>query len=114
MKGGNMRKAITIMVVVALVLTFTGAAYAEDGPLKKLGRGVANVITCAFQLPKGIGDAHDENGIFAGLSWGVVLGTFNVVKRALVGVYEIATFPIPLPEDYQPILTDPEFFLDSY
>ena len=31
-------------------------------------------------------------------------------NRAVVGAYEVVTFPIPLPSDYEPILTDPEFF----
>jgi hypothetical protein len=33
--------------------------------------------------------------------------------RAVVGVYEIATFPIPLPKGYGPILKDPEFFFEE-
>ena len=37
----------------------------------------------------------------------------DIVKRAVVGVYEIATFPIPLPKDYEPIITDPEFILQK-
>jgi putative exosortase-associated protein (TIGR04073 family) len=107
-------KKIALFLVIA-VLVVPMLAYAEDitkGPIEKLGRGIANVLTCPLELPKGIGDVDEEKGAFAAYTWGVLQGTVNIVKRAVVGVYEIATFPIPLPKDYEPILTDPEYFLE--
>jgi len=107
-----MKRFIVFLLIVGLVFSLTAPAYA-DGPVKKLGRGVANVVTSPFEIFKGMGDTTDEQGIFAGLTWGLFQGTVNLVKRAAVGVFEIATFPIPIPEDYGPILTDPEFFLED-
>ena len=108
-----MKKVIAILIVFGIVLSAGSVATAEDGPVKKLGRGITNVATSPLDLIKGMGDATQESGILAGLTWGVLKGTVNVVKRAAVGVYEVATFPIPLPKDYAPILDEPEFFLEK-
>jgi len=107
-----MKRIVLVLIVVSLLFSFTSSGYA-DNAVKKLGRGIANVILCPFGLPQGMGEAQDENGIFAGFTWGLLKGTLNIAERAVVGVYEIATFPIPLPRYYKPILTDPEFFKES-
>ncbi len=109
-----MRKIVATFIIIMLFSAVT--AIADDitsGPVKKLGRGVANVVTSPCALIQGMGDAKEGGGIFAGCTWGVFMGTVNVVKRIVVGVFEIATFPIPIPENYGPILTDPEFFLEK-
>ncbi len=107
-----MRKILIVLVTVIAIAAFDPAAYA-NGPIKKLGRGIANVATSPLELIKGMGDAKEEKGIFAAMTWGVVQGTVNIVKRATVGVYEVATFPVPLPKDYAPIIEDPEYFLEK-
>ena len=103
------RKLNIVIIVILLMTVFTVFAYA-DTPVKKLGRGVCNIVTCPLELFKGIQDAHNENGLFAALTWGLIKGTVNTVIRAFVGAYEVVTFPIPAPSNYEPILTDPEFF----
>ena len=114
-----MKKLVALIIIISL--GFCGASHAvvetvekaTDGPIEKLGRGVANVATCPLELIKGMDDAKQESGLFAAVTWGILQGTFNIVKRAVVGVYEVVTFPIPLPRDYAPILTDPEFFWED-
>ena len=106
-----MKKALVLFIAIILLLSYQ--ALAADGPVKKLGRGVANVATCPLELPKGMGDANAESGIFAGMTWGVLKGAFDTVKRCAVGVYEVATFPVPIPADYKPILDEPEFFMED-
>lgn len=105
-----MKKIILLSLVV--VLLFSGTSYA-DNALTKLGRGVCNVITCPFEIIHRMGEANDERGPFAGLTWGLLDGIYKMGLRAIVGVYEVATFPIPLPAGYAPIITDPEFFLEG-
>ena len=107
-----MKKVLAIVITVTLVFSAAGPVYA-DGPVKKLGRGIANTVTCPLELFAGIRSANDENGAMAALTWGILSGTLNILKRAAVGVYEVVTFPIPLPADYAPILDDPEFFFAS-
>lgn len=104
-----MKKIIPVLLVVLLI---SSVAFA-DGPIKKLGRGLANVITCPLEILKGISDANTENGPIAAVTFGLLKGIFNTGVRAVIGVYEVVTFPIPLPRDYSPILTDPEFFLEE-
>ena len=107
-------KRVAVFLVIAM-LVVPMLAHAEDitkGPIEKLGRGIANVLTCPFELPKGIGDVDEEKGMFAAYTWGILQGTVNTLKRAVVGVFEVATFPIPIPADYKPVLTDPEYFME--
>jgi putative exosortase-associated protein (TIGR04073 family) len=120
-----MKKLVSALIVFGLILSVTAAGAdvvtdtvaASDeiasGPLKKLGRGIANMGTCPLELLKGMEAAKQENGWFAAVTWGILQGTFNTAKRLVVGAYEVITFPIPLPEDYKPILTDPEFMWDE-
>ncbi len=107
-----MKRFTAIFIIICFVLSAALPVHA-DGPVKKLGRGVANVVTSPLEVPKGMGDVNETDGIFAGATWGVFKGAVDCVKRAVVGVYEIATFPVPVPKDYEPILDDPEFFLDK-
>ena len=113
-----MKGLVTVLIIAGLVFSLALPACAASHettyrPMQKLGRGVANVVTSPFELPKGMGDASAERGAFAGLTWGILQGTVNIVKRAAVGVYEIATFPLPIPKNYEPILEEPEFFLQK-
>ena len=107
-----MKRFVAVLTITGLILSSALPAYA-DNPARKLGRGVANVLTFVFEIPKGMGDVREKKGIIAGLTWGICQGAFNAVKRAAVGAYEIGTFPFPGPENYQPILKDPEFFLQK-
>ena len=111
-----MKKLVSMLIVVSFIFCVPAVAGADedtDGPLKKLGRGIANAVTCPLELPKGMEDAKQENGWFAALSWGILMGTYNTAKRFVVGLYEVVSFPIPFPADYKPILTDPEFMWDE-
>lgn len=107
-----MRRFIVALVIVGLVLALASPLYAND-PMRKLGRGITNVVSAPYGLVKGIGDAADEKGIVAAATWGVFRGVVNVVKRTVVGVYEVATFPLPIPAGYKPILENPEFFMEK-
>ena len=104
-----MKKIIPVLLVALLI---SSVAFA-DGPIKKLGRGLANIVTCPLEVIKGISDANTENGPIAAVTFGLLKGIFNTGVRVAVGAYEVVTFPIPIPRDYSPILTDPEFFLEE-
>ncbi|MFC1576436.1 exosortase system-associated protein, TIGR04073 family [Candidatus Omnitrophota bacterium] len=111
-----MKKVVALIAMVA-VLFASGAAYAADAPdtsaLEKLGRGAANIITCVIEIPYRIGEANNEDGIFAACTVGLVTGVFRTGYRAVVGAFEVITFPIPIPEGYKPIITDPEYFFQD-
>ena len=105
-----MRKKISLAIIIILLVSFAALPAHADGPVKKLGRGLCNIVTCPLELSKGIQDTHMESGLFAALTYGIIRGFVNTGIRLGVGCYEVVTFPVPIPGDYEPILTDPEFF----
>ncbi|OGW74852.1 MAG: hypothetical protein A2Z72_06715 [Omnitrophica bacterium RBG_13_46_9] len=106
-----MKKYVVFILIIAFI-SISNLSHA-DTPIKKLGRGFANVLTCPLEIPKGICDANSESGPFAAMTFGLLKGLFDTGVRAVVGVYEVATFLIPIPRNYGPVLTDPEFFLEE-
>lgn len=105
-----MQKVVKIMFVCCVIIAMIGMAtqcYAQD-PAKKLGRGLANVLTGWVELPKNIYDTSVEENVLSGLTMGLAKGIGMTIVRTGAGVYETVTFPFPIPEDYQPVL-EPEF-----
>ena len=81
----------------------TQETYGQMG--KKLGRGLVNAATGWIEFPKEIYRvSRESNPVF-----GVVLGGFSGLElsavRTLAGVYEAATFPVPLPAGYVPVVS---------
>ena len=79
-----------------------------DGALRKLGRGVANVITCPAEILRTAETVRIREGFLAAASVGLVRGLARTVQRGVVGIFEIATFYAEVPEDFQPLMR-PEF-----
>jgi putative exosortase-associated protein (TIGR04073 family) len=112
-KGGKMaKKIVAAIVVLLLIASFATPGYC-DGPIKKLGRGVCNILTCPFELFLQIASVNKCDGPMAGITYGVGKGLVWVLVRGVVGAYEVVTFPLPLPQCYRPILTDPEFIFED-
>ncbi|MGB2705305.1 MAG: exosortase system-associated protein, TIGR04073 family [Candidatus Omnitrophota bacterium] len=105
-----MKKIVVLISLIAIL--FASSAYA-DTMLKKLGRGAANIITCPLEIPYRIGRANEESGPFAAFTWGILDGFCRTAMRFIVGGYEVISFPIPFPPNYEPIIDDPEFFLEE-
>jgi putative exosortase-associated protein (TIGR04073 family) len=80
----------------------------EGTPQRKLQRGFLNValspIEISNELSKEVKNDTLPPSWFAGLG----RGSIYAVGRALVGIYEMVTFPIPYPAKYKPVL-QPEF-----
>ncbi len=100
-------KGSAVGVAFLLLLTVTTVCYAQDA-FTKLGRGVANALTGWVELPKNIYDTSVKDNAFAGVTLGLAKGAGMTLVRTGAGIYEIATFPFPLPENYKPIL-EPEY-----
>lgn len=108
-----MRKTLVLIGLIFLLIFYPASfAYCDDA-VKKLGRGICNVVTCPFEVLEQIKRTNNTDGPMAALTYGVLKGVGMTGLRAVVGVYEIATFPVPVPKDYKPILTDPEFFFEE-
>ena len=81
-------------------------------PMRKLGRGLANLIGGPLELPLTIREVGLEKGPIAGVTLGTLLGVGAAMTRSLVGAVEVVTFLLPLPKcGYEPIL-QPEFILE--
>ncbi|OIO37790.1 MAG: hypothetical protein COT00_05000 [Candidatus Omnitrophica bacterium CG07_land_8_20_14_0_80_50_8] len=77
---------------------------------KKLGRGLSNVAFGWLEFPQGIQDIGEKNNFIAAVTWGPIYGLGKTVLRTAAGVYEVGTFPLPVPEGFRPLL-EPEFML---
>ena len=110
-----------IAISGVLILCFIAVALpavAEEGTGvekmgKKLGRGLVNGVTGWIELPKNIYDTSVEtNNPLMGITYGTLKGVGMTVVRTGAGVYDVATFLFPLPEDYKPLL-EPEFVFEE-
>ena len=87
-----------------LFLTVLGAAAfadiqnppaAEQGPLRKLGRGTSNILFGLTEMPLTMCNVNELEGNNAAFSYGIVKGWHRSVYRFGLGWYEVVTFPIP-------------------
>lgn len=102
-----MKKAVFITMLISL---FVSQAAFADNAVTKLGRGAANVATCWVELPAQVFKASEDEGAASGATVGVFKGAVYTVGRCLAGVYDIATFLLPVPAGYKSII-QPEFVL---
>jgi len=93
----------------------------SNGPIRKLGRGLSNLIFGVIEIPLQSYQTNEIEGGIAAVTFGLVKGISFFIAREVVGVVEIVTFPIPLPgasvkkyDDgwgYGPLM-QPEWILD--
>ena len=79
-----------------------------DGAMRKLGRGVANVITSPGEIVRMVEIAGQKDGYLAGISVGMVQGVWRTLLRGAVGLFETATFYAEIPPHFEPMIY-PEF-----
>ena len=102
------RKTVCIFILSIFVL-FNSTHYCFAGnAIRKLARGAANASTGWLEVFKQIERETVANGDIGGIFLGPIKGLFKAIGRTAAGVYEMATFIIPLPSYYDP-LVEPEF-----
>ncbi len=96
-----MRKIIFPLVAVAAALFATGCT----GPEQKLGRGLSNCYEVVRwgELRRSV-ELNSVEPISGTGYFGFVHGVDRSLGRAGLGVFEVATFPIPMPT-YRPMFT---------
>ncbi|MCI0563593.1 MAG: exosortase system-associated protein, TIGR04073 family [Nitrososphaera sp.] len=113
---GHKRGAV-ITVSFALILSAHSAVFAQDGSeeasqvsgmLRKLGRGIANVATCPFELLRTPEQIGLREGYLAALTVGLLEGAWRTILRGTAGLFEVATFYVEVPEGFKPLIK-PEF-----
>ena len=78
--------------------------------LHKLGRGLVNFITGPLEIPKRIAQVWRDTDPFTGAVVGGIEGFGWAIARSVTGIYDVFTFPIPVPANYEPLMV-PEFVL---
>ncbi len=107
MSNRPLKACLSATIIVVLIGLAATVCFAQD-PFTKLGRGIANTLTGWIELPKNIYTTSVEDNPLAGVTLGLAKGAGMTLVRTGAGIYEIATFPFPLPEAYKPIL-EPEY-----
>lgn len=103
-----------VFVVVAAASASAAVDETKGGPsyvsgsLRKLGRGIANVVTCPIELPRTVEKVALRDGYLAGGTVGILQGAWRTILRGVVGVFEVATFYAEIPKGFEPLFK-PEF-----
>ncbi len=95
-----------------IALTLPAPTSLAQNPTRKLKRGTVNLLTGWVEIPKNIYDTTVESNLTIGLTLGTIRGFGMAVVRTGAGVYDIVTFILPVPENYQPVLL-PEFVFED-
>ena len=77
---------------------------------EKLGRGFSNTIGGWLEVPATIQQRYTQSDTAGSLLTGTLIGLVRGVMRTGVGVYEVVTFWLPLPEQFAPILPTLPYF----
>lgn len=109
---GKKTAVIVVSVILIGLFSMQSTCFAQN-MLRKLGRGLANVVTGAIEIPKAVQETFYDEGPVAAGSWGLIDGVYKFFARTLTGIYEVITFPIPFPADYAPIV-EPEFLFSPH
>lgn len=107
--------ALVVIVCGAVQALPASAAPQEEPPpsyargfTRKLGRGVANVVTSPLELIRVPTLTARKDGGLAGLTVGLARGAWAGVERLAAGAVEIVTFPVPFPSGWDSLVR-PEF-----
>jgi len=104
-------KKLVMLVCIVAILAIPNVSYAYN-PITKFVRGGLNVFTCPFELVEQVKETSRDKGVAVGCTVGIVKGVGKTIARGLVGVYEVVTCPVPFPNGFGPIITDPDSILD--
>ena len=92
----------SLLTIFALVVAGS-LAYADiqappmskQGPTRKLGRGISNVLFFYTELPNTLKEVNYSEGNSAAWGYGFVKGVSRSFYRFGMGMYDIFTFPCP-------------------
>jgi putative exosortase-associated protein (TIGR04073 family) len=107
---------------LALLLALAATARADihdppsnrQGPTRKLGRGLSNVLFGWSELPNEIARVNEQEGNSAAAGYGVVRGLGRSGMRTAAGIFELLTWPIPIVRGtYFPVLESDVHWIHS-
>ncbi len=103
------RIAAALLVLVVIIFNAT-PGYCETPAFRKFRRGFCNMLTFYMEVGQQMEKEGAEGGNGRAVTLGLAKGLGLSAARALSGVYEVVTFPVPFPAEYKPIMKEPEFF----
>lgn len=110
------------LVALVLLIAATAVCSADihdppsnaQGPTRKLGRGVSNLLFGWSELPATVANVNHEEGNSAAAGYGVVRGVGRSAMRMAAGVFEILTWPFPAVRGtYFPVLESDTHWIHS-
>ena len=104
------KQLTAICLILALVLGSATPGYCHYGPVRKLCRGICNMLFSPCEIVNRINEVSRDAGGVEGVTTGIWKGATMMCFRAGIGFFEVLLFPIPIPDHYEPSLKDPEFF----
>jgi putative exosortase-associated protein (TIGR04073 family) len=122
----DIKKILSIVFIFCCLAIFFAECWAGEAvpppepsiylPLKKLSRGVVNLVTAPLEVPNQMywqaKRGKDNTGrVIVGYVEGIFIGTGWTVVRFLAGTYDLITFPLP---PYKKSLIQPEYVFDWY
>ena len=112
-----MEKRTVLILLIFLTVFARGVAAAElepEGtPLRKFQRGLLDIILSPIDISTQMAKDKSSEQFIPTWATGFGLGTCFAAGRILAGVYEVATFPIPFPARYEPVVL-PEFAWEHF
>jgi len=106
-----MKKCLALILVIVILAGSATPGYC--GPMRKLKRGFWNFLTFYMEVPNRMKRVIDEQGSgMDKLVYGFVSGGVMSAFRLLAGTWEAMSFPIAIPENFAPMINDPEYFVD--
>ena len=106
------KKISIVLGIVTLALMNPVSGICADDAFTKLGRGLSNITTSIGELytqPLLLSKDNEASiAFFGGFSKGLAI----MLAREVVGIYEVITFPFPLPKGYRPIIEPATTFTD--
>ncbi len=106
------RKAAFILLFLFLPYSLCPSpVYAADR-WTKFGRGVSNILFGWVEVPSQVNEMAKTERWPIAVAGGIPKGVLYAAGRMIIGVYETATFPIPIPQNYE-VMIEPEFVVAS-
>ena len=107
------RMKIVRVLLIGMMVAFPAVSQADEPSLPqqigaKFVRGVTNLATGVGEIPKQIYLIGQKEGWVQGIFRGPFEGLGMFIARTVGGAYEVVTFPIPVPSNYQPMML-PEY-----
>jgi len=92
-----MRKAIALLIVISLVLTSSVFAISRNEPLKKLSKGLDNIVYGEIEVPDNINETNTKGAkAFTDCTDDTKDDVGRGIARIVGGIWEIATFWYPV------------------